>query len=58
MLNCLDPYSAINIIFQVQLDSKHEAAGAYVDAANCYKKFSIQGNRFPKTDNHFMHEVL
>jgi len=24
-------------------DSKHEAASAYVEAANCYKKFSPQG---------------
>ena len=29
--------------FMMQLDSKHEAASAYVDAANCYKKISIQG---------------
>ena len=27
---------------QLKLDSKHEAAGAYVDAANCYKKISVQ----------------
>ncbi|XP_065008001.1 alpha-soluble NSF attachment protein 2-like isoform X3 [Musa acuminata AAA Group] len=26
----------------LKLDSKHEAASAYVDAANCYKKISIQ----------------
>jgi len=34
------------IHLQVQLDSKHEAASAYVDAANCYKKYSIQGTCF------------
>jgi tetratricopeptide (TPR) repeat protein len=28
---------------QLQGDSKHEAASAYVEAANCYKKFSPQG---------------
>ncbi|KAG6509750.1 alpha-soluble NSF attachment protein-like [Zingiber officinale] len=27
---------------QLKLDSKHEAATSYVDAANCYKKISIQ----------------
>ena len=27
-----------------QLDSKHEAASAYVDSANCYKKVSSQGS--------------
>lgn len=26
-----------------QLESKHEAASAYVDAANCYKKISPKG---------------
>ena len=29
--------------FVLQGDSKHEAASAYVEAANCYKKFSPQG---------------
>ncbi|KAF7825464.1 alpha-soluble NSF attachment protein 2-like [Senna tora] len=27
----------------LKLDSKHEAAGAYVDAAHCYKKISAKG---------------
>lgn len=27
----------------LQLDSKHEAASAYVDAANCYKKSNPTG---------------
>lgn len=26
-----------------QGDNKHDAASAYVEAANCYKKFSLQG---------------
>jgi hypothetical protein len=28
-----------------QLESKHEAASAYVDAANCYKKSQPQGQQ-------------
>jgi hypothetical protein len=36
-----DAYSAYH--FAEQGDSKHEAASAYVEAANCYKKFSPQG---------------
>lgn len=30
-------------ILCLQLDSKHEAAQAYVDAAHCYKKTSTNG---------------
>ncbi|RWW32340.1 hypothetical protein BHE74_00028436 [Ensete ventricosum] len=30
--------------FMMQLDSKHEAASTFVNAANCYKKISLQGN--------------
>lgn len=32
------------MVFRLQLESKHEAASAYVDAANCYKKTSSKGN--------------
>lgn len=30
-------------LYVLQLDSKHDAANAYVDAANCYKKTSKKG---------------
>jgi len=40
-LKWYDAYCAYH--FSEQGDSKHEAASAYVEAANCYKKFSPQG---------------
>lgn len=31
-------------VFIVKMESKHEAAQAYVDAGNCYKKTSVRGS--------------
>ena len=37
------PLLMMLLVYYLQLDSKHEAANAYVDAANCYKKTSNKG---------------
>lgn len=32
------------VIIFIKMESKHEAAQAYVDAGNCYKKISVKGS--------------
>jgi hypothetical protein len=46
LLNYLASNSVLKIFLVVlwfKLESKHEAASAYVDAAHCYKKINMNG---------------